>query len=169
MEAAGAVKQIYISLAMSFNEEVQFDLMFYRSGLEPSLGGEKGIQICVRSISRTIRGLSECISIAWVNVLGGMSALIFDGETRVKGKEVDDWAMWSQMAMNHKAPRQKARSERHNAFIRGALQRAESHVIKESLCVSSTSVLGLVAFKHNALVPINDHTPYQALFGRQPH
>ena len=52
---------------------------------------------------------------------------------------------------------------------RSALQRAESQVVKESLAVSSVIVLGLVAIVHNALASINNHIPYQALLGRQPH
>ena len=42
-------------------------------------------------------------------------------------------------------------------------------MIKGSLCISSTTVLGLVAFMHNALVLINNHTLYQAVLGREPH
>ena len=38
--------KLTFSLAHQFNEEVQFDLMFYRSLLQPSLGGERGIPIC---------------------------------------------------------------------------------------------------------------------------
>lgn len=88
----------------------------------------------------------------------------------MKSKEVDDWAMYNQMAMKYKSQRQRAwLLERHNAFIRGGLQHAESQVIKESLCVSFGIVLGLVVFMHNAFVYINDHTPYQAVSVRQPH
>lgn len=59
--------------------------------------------------------------------------------------------------------------ERQNALIRSALQRAETQVIKKSLCVSFVTVLGLVAFMRHALTSINYFTSYQALPGRQPH
>ena len=42
-------------------------------------------------------------------------------------------------------------------------------MLKESLCVNFITVLGVVAFMHNALTSINSHTPYQALLGCQPH
>ena len=48
----------------------------------------------------------------------------------MKGKEVDDWAMYNQVTMKYKSPRQKAwLVERHNALIRSALHRSEAQVI----------------------------------------
>ena len=93
-----------------------------------------------------------------------------DGETGMRGKQVDGWAMYNQIAMTHEAPHEKAwLVEMHNALVRSALQRAESQVIKEPLCVSCGIVTGLVTFMHKAFVPINAHTPYQALLGIRPH
>lgn len=106
---------------------------------------------------------------AWVNVFGGMTTLILDGKISMRGNEVDGLAMCSQVSMNHKAPHQQAwQVERHNASIRSALQRAEGQVIKEALRISFTTVLGLCMCMHNALVLRNNHTPYRAIFGRQP-
>lgn len=59
--------------------------------------------------------------------------------------------------------------ERHNALIRSALQRFGSQVIKDSLVVSFVTAQGFVTFIHNALISINNDTPYQALLGRQSH
>ena len=88
----------------------------------------------------------------------------------MRGKDVDDWAMENQTTLKFKAPHQKAwLVERHNALLRSALHKAETQALKESLCVSFTTVLGLVTFMHNALTCINNHTPYNALLGRQPH
>ena len=109
------------------------------------------------------------ISLAWVNVFGGMETLTLDGEIGMRGKDVDDWAMHNQIILKCKAPHQKAwLVERQNALIRAGLRRAEAQVIQESLCISFQTVLGLVTFMHNAIVCINNHTPYQALLGRQP-
>ena len=178
----GQANKLTYSLALSFNEEVQFDLFFYHSRLEPGLGGARGVPIahfidccirwsaCMVSQSKTIWDLLNCISNGWVGVFGNMLTLTLDGESGMKGKEVDDWAMYNQITMTYKSPRQKAwLVERHNALIRSALHRAETQVIKESLCVSFGIVLGFVTFMHNALVCINNHTPYQALLGRQPN
>ena len=106
----------------------------------------------------------------WVNIFVAPKTLILDGESWMRGKDVDDWAMYRHTALKFKAPHQKAwLVERHNALIRSALQRVEAQVLKESLCVSFVILLGLITFMHNALTSINNHTPYQALLGRQPH
>lgn len=68
-----------------------------------------------------------------------MEVLTSDGGTGMRDMAVDDWAMYSQIGVKHKAPHQKARPvERHNAFIRSASQRAESQATKESSCISFT-------------------------------
>lgn len=167
---------------MSFNDEVQFDLSFYRSACEPGLAGEKGIPLvhvmdcCVRWSAvvkpqfRTTRHLLECISLAWVNVFGGMGTLTLDGEIGMGGEEVDDWAMYGQMAMKHKSRHQKAwLVERHDVSIRSASHRAGPQVIKESFWITCNVVLSLVAFMHNAFVSVDGHTPYQAIVGWQPN
>ena len=145
----GQSNKLTFSLALQFNEEVQFDLLFYHSQLQPLLNCEKGIPIvhcidcCIRwsactvSPSRKTQDLLDCISGSWVDVFGNMKTLTLDQETGMRGKEVDDWAMYNQIAMKYKAPpHQKAwLVERHNALIRNALQKAETQVISESLCV----------------------------------
>ena len=126
------------------------ELLFYHSALQPDLGGDKGIPIvhmidcciilsaCTISPSKRTTDLLDCISGSWIDVFGNMKVLTLDGETGMKGKDVDDWAMYSQTTMRYKAPHQKAwLVERHNALIRNALQKAESQVIKESLCITS--------------------------------
>ena len=136
--------ELTYSLAMPFNEEVQFDLMFYHSSLEPGLGGVQCIPIthligcCIRwsartrSSSKSIRDLLDNISLAWVNVSGGMQTRTLDGERGMKGKEADGWAKYNQMTTKYYAPHLKAwLVERHNALIRSTLQRAEAQVIKQ--------------------------------------
>ena len=84
-------------------------MMFYHSRLEPGLGGAHGIPIlhlidccirwsaCIKSQSKSTRDLLDGISLAWVNVFGGVHTLTLDGETGMRGKEVDDWAMYNQI------------------------------------------------------------------------
>lgn len=109
--------------------------------------------------TRSTRDLLDRISIAWVNVFGGMKVLTLDGETGTRRNDIDHWARYNQIALKFEAPHQKAwLVERHDALIRSASQRAESHVIKESLCVSFGTIFGLVAFMHIALVSIDNST-----------
>ena len=168
----GQSNKLIYSLAVSFNEEVQFEFVFYHSRFKFGLGGAHGISVvhlidccirwsaCMRSQSKTTRELLGGISLAWVNVSGGMTTLVLDGEIGMRGEHVDDVTMYNQIALKHKAPHQKAwLVERHDALIRSALQRAESQVIKERLCISPTIVVCLVAFMHNALGRFNNNTP----------
>ena len=131
--------QLTYSLATNFNEEVQIDLLFYQSKLEPSLGGAQRIPIihlidccrrwstCLKPQSKTTKDLLNKISLACVDVFGGMNTLTLDGETGMRGKDVDDWATYNEITLKYKAPHQKAwLVKRHNALTKATLQRAES-------------------------------------------
>ena len=78
----------------------------------------------MRPQTKTTKDLLECMTLSWVNAFGAMKTLTLDGETGMRGKDVDDWAMYNQITLKYKAPHQKAwLVERHNALIRSALQR----------------------------------------------
>ena len=177
----GQPNKFAFALAMSCHEEVQFDITFCHSELEPGVGGEKGIPIthlidcctrwsaCLNPLSRSINDLLRRISLVWVNVFGGIGVFTCDGEIGMRGKAVGDWAMCDQFAIKDKAPHQTGwLVEGHNALIRSALQRAEAQAINETFCISSNIALGLVTFMHNALVFVNNRIPYQALLDRHP-
>lgn len=67
-----------------------------------------GWSACVSAQSRSTKDLLEWISLAWVQVFGGMATFILDGEIGMKGREVDDWARYNQVTVRHKAPHQEA-------------------------------------------------------------
>lgn len=126
----GQANKFTHSLALKFHEEMQFDLVLYHSQLGPGLGGAHGIPLahligcnirwsaCVKSSSKTIRDLLDCMNNVSVHVFGNMSTLTLDGERGVKGKEIDDLAMYNQMTMKCKSPKQtKWLAGRHNALI----------------------------------------------------
>ena len=99
---------------------------------------------CKRLQTKSTKDLLERITLAWVDVFGGVETRILDGEAGMMGKEVDDWAVYSQIAMMYNVPHQQAwLVERHDALIRAALQRVESQVIKQSVCAGFTPVLGV--------------------------
>ena len=99
------------ALAESFNEEVQFDLLFYRFLLQPTLGGEKGIPIvhffdcCIRWSATSMfpsRGtidLLNCIFNNWVNVFGGPKTLTLDWESGMCGEDVGNLAIYNQTTL----------------------------------------------------------------------
>ena len=91
-------------------------------------------------------------------------------ESGMRGKAAQHWAISNQATLHFKAPRQKAwLVERHDEIQRQSLHRAELQIKEECLIANFTWVLATVTFMHNALIGIDRHTPYQALFGRQPN
>lgn len=165
-------------LPTSFHEEVQFDLLFYESILEPSLGRRPILHLidaCLRwSATKLLKDkhektLCDGISQIWISIFGPMGLLIMDGESCLKSKGASDWATASEVHLKFKAPRQKAwLVERHNEILRQALHRVESQIKEESLCCTFEICLATVTFMHNSLIVIGKSTPYQALLGRQP-
>lgn len=166
------------SLSTEFNHNVQFDLMFYTSLIEPDGGNRPIIHLidaCLRwsatkdSGGKSDEVLPDGISTTWIAVYGPMSVLTLDQESSLRGKAADDWAIQNQATLYYNAPRLKAwLVERHNEILRQGLHRAEQQILKESLVTSFKIVLALAAFMHNALIVIHKHTPYNVLFGRQP-
>ena len=129
-------------LALAFQEDVQFDIRFYHSALQPGLGGETGIPIvhlidcCIQWAARMLShscstmGLFDCMPVAWVNVFGGMQVLSLDGETGVGSTQAGAWVTCSQATLKHKTPHQQAwLVERHDALMRSALRFAEAQVM----------------------------------------
>ena len=165
-------------LSLAFNEDVQFDLLFYTSVLWP----ERGQLVIVHLVDTCVRYdvavvvpnktediLCAAITIRWISLFGPMTKLTLDEETGMRGQACQDWAATHGIELRFKAPRQKAwLVERHNELLRHALHTTELQLQKESLKVPFEEVLAVTLFAKNALTVINNATPFQALFGRQP-
>jgi len=68
-----------------------------------------------------------------------------------------------------RAPGQHARHiERAGAYLRVALHTAHSQCDREGVRTTFDVLLAMVVFAKNALVTVGGHTPYQAVYGRQP-
>ena len=165
-------------LSLKFNEEVQFDLMFYTSQLQPERGSLTVMHLvdtCIRwDVSAVIAAKTEdvlCAAITtwWISIFGPMEVLTLDEETGMRGQTCSDWAASHTIELKFKAPRQKAwLVERHNELLRQSAHSTEGQLIKEGISCTFEEVLASVVFAKNALTVINNATPYQALFGRQP-
>jgi len=164
-------------LITEFNVEVQFDLLFYHSLLEPKRGLITICHLICACIRWSATGLTtkeevelcKCISRIWISWAGPMGTLVTDVESGLSGRCAMDWALANGVNIKFKAPRQKAWIvERHNEILRRGLHGTESQLKKESLTASFEMVLAQVTFMHNSLTVINSSTPYQALLGRQP-
>ena len=168
-----------IRMVENFNEEVQFDLMFYESLIDKKRGRLPIIHLidaCIRwsttaiVASREEEELTMGISRAWISTFGSMTTLVQDGETGMRGQLALDWALANAITLKFKAPRQKAwLVERGNEILRQALHKTETQLLQEDLTsISVECTLAMVTFMKNSLTVIGTSTPYQALLGRQP-
>ena len=164
-------------ITMEFNAEVQFDLIFYNSLLEPQRGLipiAHLIDTCIRFSAGAVTTKEEVdlvttIAKVWISIFGPMTVLCLDEETGMRGQCAMDWALAVGVHLKFKAPRQKAwLVERHNEIIRQGLHRTESQLRKEDIRATFDQVLATTIFMKNSLTVINSSTPYQALLGRQP-
>ena len=129
------------SLSTQFNEDVQFDLFFYESLLEPDKGRRPVchlIDTCLRWSSTMIArsknedDLTNAIGQCWANVFGPRQRLTLFEETGMRGRVAQDWAVQSLVTSAFKAPLQKAWPiDRHNELQRSALHRPEAQVTEK--------------------------------------
>ena len=162
----------------AFNEEVQFDLMFYHSILHPDAVTKVIVHLvdaCLRWSSTGIAASKEEVELVtvigriWIATFGNMKVLVLDEETGMRGRCASDWAESNGIQLKYKAPRQKAWIvERHNELLRQALHLTETQLKRDGVQVPFEQVLTTVTFMKNALTVINTSTPYQGLFGFQP-
>ena len=125
------------------NEEVQFDLLFDTSRLEPARGTIPIVHLCDcftrfsrRGVtpSKEERALTQMISELWVSIFGRMETLTLDQESGMRGEHATVWAQQNSIHLKFKAPRQKAWVvERHNEIIRQALHRTEEAARREGI------------------------------------
>ena len=90
---------------------------------------------------------------------GGMASEYFTAEMKRRGVEVDA-----------RAPRQRARLiGRRGAIWRRALPATEEQLEGEGIFAQFDSMLANAIFAGNSLVRVGGVTPYNVVFGRQPH
>ena len=98
------------SLSVRFNDDVQFDLFFYDSLVEPERGQRPIIHLidtCIRwsatldVLRKDEKTLLNGISAIWIQVYGAPKVLTLDQERGMRGTEVDHWAIYNQLTMNY--------------------------------------------------------------------
>ena len=165
-------------LITSFNAEVQLDLLFVHSRLQPA----RGLLVILHLVDAAIRWsaatvcaskeeeeLCSKISQIWLAVHGPMEVLVSDEEGGLTGRCATEWADANSINLKPKAPRQEAHMvERHNALLRTIIHHVEEQLEREGIHVPFEQVLSICIFMKNALTVIDGCTPYNALYGRQP-
>ena len=101
---------------------------------------------------------------------GAMLELVVDGERGICiAQEMTDYLKQKGIKLRERAPEQHARIiERRGAHTREAMHRIKSQCDEEGIQVPDSEILSEAVFAGNALLSINDSTPYNALYGRTP-
>ena len=135
----------------AFNEEVQFDILYYHSTNDP-LDAQilimHLVDWCIRWSatgvvkSREENDLCTGISRVWIAIHGAMGTLVTDQETGLHGQTASDWAEANDIALKYKAPHQHAQIvERHNEVLRDALHKTEHQLAREGHKVQHTAYI----------------------------
>ena len=98
-----------------------------------------------------------------------METLIADGESGLASAEVAQYLDRVHIELKTKAPGEHAQMvERHHELLRRILLRIEDQLEEEGIKVPLSVVVAEGALAKNTLTRVAGHTPYRALYGRDP-
>ena len=162
-----------LSVSTKFNEQVEADLLFYKKHVILHL-----VCRCIRWHAgrvvpdKTMESLIQAIDEMWVSIHGPMKEFIIDGETAIaKGWETREYFKRKGIKEVIRATGMHARFiERRGALLRDTLHRIDTQLAEEGITdIPIQQVLSEAIFAGNALISVNDTTPYNALYGRVPN
>jgi len=162
-----------LSVSTAFNEQVECDLLFYKKYIILHL-----ICRCIRwhaakvVASRHMEVLIQAIDDVWVSIHGPMKEFIIDGETAIaKGWESKEYFKRKGIKETIRAPGMHAHFiERRGELMRQALHRIDTQLAHEGITdIPIQQRVNETVFSGNALLSINNTTPYNGLYGRVPN
>ena len=159
-----------INIADKFNEQVECDLMFFKGYIFFHL-----IDRCVRwhhAIIISDKTESECQRgiASWVQIHGPMQVLYMDSESGVVISE--QCRIWLHRQGIKLTPRAKGQQmpyiDRRTALFRKVLLTIIDQLRSEGINIPIELILPEAVFVGNALLSVDNETPYNALYGRTP-
>ena len=154
----------------SFNQEVQIDLLFYKTHIILH-----SIDACTRWSAVAILPNRESHSIlsgfcsSWLRIFGPPQNVLTDQEGGLVRDEVAEWFSNKDIQLSYRAKNQHCTMvERHNEILRRQLHLIEDQTNSEGFAASFDMILSEAVFAKNALFQVGNSSPYQALFGRVP-
>ena len=163
--------QASANVTQIFNHQVELDLMYYKKKVilhlvDRCTRWHAGKEVDGKEMATLIAGIDE----VWVGIHGPMKELIVDGETALKGGDTQLYMKRKGIHLIIRGPGQHARFiERRGALLRDVLHKIDSQLVEEGLTdVPFGMRLREAIFVGNALLSVNDTTPYNALYGRVP-
>ena len=163
--------QASVEVSDTFNFQVECDLMFVYRYIIFHL-----IDRCTRWHQATLveNKKAETLVAAletWVSLHGPMKELIVDGERGIVIAETaKQYCQRNGIKVVVRAPMQHARMiERRGALLRDSLHRCDEQLKLEAISdVPFSERLSNCVFAGNAMLSVNDATPYNAVYGRAP-
>ena len=111
----------------------------------------------------------EAIATMSIRHHGPMRILIADGESGLASEEVAQWLDRLSVELKTKAPGEHAQMvERHHELLRRILVRLEAQLAAEGISVPLSVIVSEAVLAKNTLTTVARHTPYRALYGRDP-
>ena len=161
------------SLPLAFNDQVEIDLLFYKKLIILHMvcrctRWHAGRQVANKTMEALIPAIDEC----WCCHHGSMKELILDGEGALaKDWDSRDYFSRKSIKVTIRAPGQHARFiERRGALLRESLHKIETQLQDENIHdIPFPQILAEAIFSGNALISINNATPYNAVYGRVPN
>ena len=161
---------VSVSLTSSFNEGIQFDLLFLDDGIVVHL-----IDLCIRwaqgifVASREPRDVLPAIEHIWFRVYGVPGYIVSDQEGALFSDEGADWAdRWVTDLRSKPKGAHAHVTERRNEMLRQQYHRLRSQAHNEGLNVTKQQLLDESLLACNTVLSVHGVSPYEALFGRQP-
>ena len=157
-------------LARSFNEIVQWDILFHRS-IMISVLIDEAVRWTTASVlpSKSSTDIVQAITLDWVRPYGPMRLLVADQEGGLLADESAVWLDRWQIQLRTKEPGTHAQLvERHHDMFRRLLLRVESQIDEDGLAIPLPIIVAECCLAKNLLTSVVGTSPYQAVFGRQP-
>ena len=162
-----------VDMVDKFNQQVECDLLFVYKHIIFHL-----ICRCTRWYAaalvpdKSADSFMAALHTTWVSIHGPMRELIMDGETAV-AEAFSSSFLLARLGIKLvvRAPNQHARIiERRGALTRDCIHRIDAQLDHEGLTnIPMTYRLAEAVFCSNALVSVNNMSPYNAVYGRVPH
>jgi len=162
-----------VELAEQFNQQVECDLLFIYKFIIFHLLCRCTRWNAAKVIpNREASTLISALNDTWVTIHGPMKELIVDGETGI-AEPLSSGLFLARKGIKlvTRAPDQHARYiERRGALTRDVVHKIDTQLREEGLTEIPFELrLSEAVFAGNALVSINNTTPYNAVYGRVPN
>ena len=157
-------------LPQAFNQEVQIDLLFFKTKVIlhciDACTRWSSVQLLPnREYSSIIDGFAAC----WLRLFGPPALVLSDQEGALVSDLISDWMDRRGIQVNFRARGEHCGMvERHKNILRRQLHLLEDQANSEGFAVPFTTVLSVAVFAKNAMFQLGNATPYETIFGRHP-